>query len=264
MAGKGSYNEAQKKFVRDEVEEARAVGREPNTLAIAVNYNKHFEPKREPHEIAALVLLLFPKPGGKRRGRPPKVASAPQDKTRKRHETPKTIAKKGRVLTEKLEEAIVMLSGECVEVSRRINVGRLEGKLIEGFPDLKGRLGYNLLRGVLRRYGAIEAVARGDRPEMAAKMPEDLLGRIKVERCRIARELNAVGEEQKRLHLRGKSLLGRYDLLQGYEQGLEALEAAGEAASDLAVTLASNPGSDSPVPSHPLEDTGPADPGGHS
>ncbi len=238
MAGKGSYSEAQKKFVREEVREARVLRLEPNAARIADRYNEHFEPKREPHEIASLIRLLFytgrrRRPRAtepKRRGRPPKAErKSPEAGARTRRETPK-----GRVLTEELEEAIVRLSGECVEVSRRINFGHLEAKIIAGFPDLKGRVGYNLLRSVLRRHGAVEAVARGDRPEMAGKMPEDVRGRIRAEIERVNQRLISVCDERERL------------LREGNHLNREA-EALGECLQILAVAKIGEEGASAPA-----------------
>ncbi len=275
MAGKGPYDEMQKQYVKDAVTGARDRGQEPNHVAIAEGYNNAFHPKREPYEIAALIRLLFPtgRRGGppaaepKRRGRPPKVELTP-DKARKRRETPKPTAKKGRVLTEAFEEAIVKLSGECVEVSRRINVGRLEGKIIAGFPELKGRVGYNLLRGVLRRHGAIEAVARGEQPEMAAKMPEDIKGRIQAELGRTHKRLIIICDERERLLHEGNRLNREAEALTECLQVLRAagiggegvsvstttadapssgdtrVGLSGEAAASLAAVLASDPGPD--------------------
>lgn len=195
-----------------------------------------------------------------KRGRPNKVKSQPTAE-RPPQAAPKSATR--RQLTEAHEAAVVKLAGECVEVRRRINVHLLLSKLVAQFPELRGRVGYNLLRGALRRHGAIEAVARGERPEMSGKVPEDLLDRIKAERCRIANELRVIDEERERLSLKGQYLLRRYDLLQDYERGLEKLEAPAEAASALAGAPSTDPGPD--APRHPDDaGFGYREPGGHS
>ncbi|MBI2624098.1 hypothetical protein HYW67_01225 [Candidatus Parcubacteria bacterium] len=279
MAGKGPYNEAQKQFVKDEVKKVRALGGEPYALPISVLYNEHFEPKREPYEIAALIRLLFPtgkrgRPPAaepKRRGRPPGSSSQRRESTQQKQVRPSApeVRRRGRALTDEEETEVALLAGEYVV--QQIDVRAVRRKFEEQHPNRKG-LPMSVFYNALGRKGVRAALKRGDPPQLAvADLPEDLVERAKVELRLIQRRQRLVSDGMERHRQEWNRLLGREEVVTEFLARMEKVEAFDESKPRFAseAVLAAAPTLDpaqTVFPSRSLDDAGFGyeDPGGHS